>query len=123
MQHRASDRRDETDGGSQTKHRYRAVALELTREVQRSAGAAEPASVRSLDAGISKPEGASAPLLRLRVRGDSMVPLLRPGDAVWVEPVMPSALKWGGLVVVQREGSWIHPPAGGQERPPMAHEG
>lgn len=88
---------EDSSEGSQVEQRYRALALEWIRAVQRLAGDAEGEPVRQR----------SAEALRLRVRGHSMAPLLRSGDVVWVEPVAPSALRRGDLVVVQRQGAWI----------------
>ena len=48
-----------------------------------------------------------AGLLRLEVSGDSMRPLLRPGDVVVVQPADPSALQAGEVVVAQQSGEWI----------------
>ena len=40
--------------------------------------------------------------LRLRVNGRSMLPLIRPGDIVVVEPVSPTKLRHGDIVAVRR---------------------
>ena len=45
--------------------------------------------------------------LRLTVTSDSMRPLLRVGDGVVVQPIDPSALQPGDVIVVQRGGEWI----------------
>lgn len=45
--------------------------------------------------------------LRLHVVGWSMMPLLRPGDAVWVEPAGPASLRRGDLVVTWRGGELV----------------
>ena len=103
----ATSRRDDTDRSSHIERRYRALVLELTRHAQRSTGGAETLSDQTFDGEVSQQGRSPAFLLRLRVRGGSMVPLLRPGDVVWVEPVTPSALKRGDLIVVQRQGTWV----------------
>lgn len=45
--------------------------------------------------------------LRLTVTSDSMRPLLRTGDVVVVQPIEPSAVQPGAVIVVQRGGEWI----------------
>ena len=58
--------------------------------------------VEALDGGWSGP-------LRLRVRGRSMWPSLRPGDQVTVEPISLGSLRAGDWVVVrEREGLILH---------------
>ncbi len=42
--------------------------------------------------------------VRLRVSGDSMLPLLRPGDAVRLQPAEPASLRRGQLVVLAIDG-------------------
>lgn len=46
-------------------------------------------------------------LLRLRVNGSSMAPLLQAGDVVQVEPTQPERLALGDLVVVRRERDFV----------------
>ena len=45
--------------------------------------------------------------LQLRVVGDSMAPLLRPGDAIALAPVAPAALRRGDILVLSLEGSLV----------------
>jgi signal peptidase I len=49
----------------------------------------------------------SAELLRLKVTGESMRPLLCAGDVVVVQPIDLPTLRPGEVVVVQRGGEWI----------------
>jgi hypothetical protein len=46
-------------------------------------------------------------LLRLRVNGSSMAPLLQAGDIVQVEPTQPERLALGDLVVIRRERDFV----------------
>lgn len=101
------DRPNDTDAGSHTERRYRELARELIRQARRSAASTDAPSPQTSREGAPKRSPASGPLLRLRVRGRSMAPLLRPGDTVWMEPAAPSSLKRGDLVVVQRAGEWV----------------
>lgn len=64
--------------------RYRHTALELTRSSLAAAGR-----------------------LRLSVISDSMAPLVRRGDAVWVAPAEPAVLRHGDVIVVQREDELV----------------
>jgi signal peptidase I len=41
--------------------------------------------------------------IRLVVNGSSMLPLLRPGDAVWLEAIDPAALQPGDLVTIRQQ--------------------
>lgn len=43
----------------------------------------------------------------MRVAGDSMVPLLQSGDAVWIAPIGPAGLRRGDLVVFCRADSLV----------------
>ena len=45
--------------------------------------------------------------LRLRVSGESMAPLLRPGDSVLVASCHPEELQIGDLVLIRREGDLV----------------
>jgi signal peptidase I len=45
--------------------------------------------------------------VRLNVTGNSMAPLLRPGDAVWAEPAVPASLRRGDVVVVRCAGGLV----------------
>jgi len=45
--------------------------------------------------------------LRLRVAGASMAPLLREGDAVWVEPAAVTELRRGDVLVVRLAGDFV----------------
>ena len=65
-------------------HHYRQIALDLAR------------------AGLREGER-----VRLNVAGNSMAPLLRPGDAVWAEPALPASLRRGDVIVVRRAGGLV----------------
>ncbi|MBA3942942.1 MAG: S24/S26 family peptidase [Herpetosiphonaceae bacterium] len=45
--------------------------------------------------------------LRLNVCGRSMAPLLRPGDAIWVEQVVVTDLRRGDIIVMWHDGSLL----------------
>jgi hypothetical protein len=49
----------------------------------------------------------AAGTLRLAVNGTSMLPLLRPDDAVWIEPLDPDQARCGDIVTVWRRGTLI----------------
>lgn len=68
-----------------------------------SAGADLVETARELSASAL----ASGGSLRLRVNGASMLPLLRPGDVVWVEPVEEAALRLGDVVLVRRAADFV----------------
>ena len=55
---------------------------------------------------VAGPTG-RAGLLNLHVIGDSMAPLLRPGDRVTVQPVQPDALRLGDMIVVRHPSDLI----------------
>ncbi|HEY0733865.1 MAG TPA: S24/S26 family peptidase [Herpetosiphonaceae bacterium] len=67
-----------------TSDRYSAVALDLMRR--------------------SGQRGAAT---RLTVTGTSMLPLLRPGDAVWLMPIEPATLRPGDLLLIRQQGVWL----------------
>jgi signal peptidase I len=60
------------------------------------------AGYRQLALEISQGELAADGLLRLQVNGDSMAPLLQPGDSVLVAAVAPALIKRGDLVLFRR---------------------
>ena len=55
---------------------------------------------------VSGPTG-RASLLNLHVIGDSMAPLLRPGDLVTAQPVQPDVLRLGDMIVVRHPSDLI----------------
>lgn len=57
---------------------------------------------RDLGLDLAEGELAGGGPLRLEVRGDSMLPALRPGDRVLLQPVAPGDLRMGDLVAVRR---------------------
>lgn len=67
-----------------TSDRYAAVALNLMRQ-----------------------SGQTGAATRLSVTGTSMLPLLRPGDAVWLLAIDPALLRPGDLVLIRQQGVWL----------------
>jgi signal peptidase I len=65
------------------------------------------AGYRQLAMEISHGELAANGLLRLRVNGDSMAPLLQPGDSVLVAAVAPALIERGDLILFRRTGEVV----------------
>ncbi|HEY0607716.1 MAG TPA: S24/S26 family peptidase [Herpetosiphonaceae bacterium] len=67
-----------------TSDRYSAVALDLMRR-----------------------SGQNGAATRLVVTGTSMLPLLRPGDAVWLMATDAATLRPGDLLLIRQQGVWL----------------
>lgn len=48
--------------------------------------------------------GLAGGAIRLPVTGTSMLPLLQPGDAVWLQSIDPAALRPGDLMLIRQQG-------------------
>jgi len=56
---------------------------------------------------LAREELAQGGLIRLRVSGDSMAPLIEPGDVVLVRHVNPEDLRRGDLILVEQGGAFL----------------